>query len=96
MDAALGKCVSFIPQSQTTLSSRAINSDTALYPILKFLKDKYPQVADNSTIKFPEVKEKKNDINLLDNFMAKSFQTPNFINVQSLFSDLKFLIDKSI
>ncbi len=32
------------------------SSDSALYPILRFLKEKYPQVSDKSDVKFPQVK----------------------------------------
>ncbi len=38
------------------MSNSSTVSDSALYPILKFLKDKYPQVADKNTIIFPTVK----------------------------------------
>jgi hypothetical protein len=44
--------------------------------VLKQLKEKYPQVADNSKIKFPEVIEIKNNVNLLDNFPSKSYSDP--------------------
>lgn len=53
-------------------------------------------MADKTSIKFPEVKEKKQDINLLDNFPSKCYSSPNLINVQTLYSDLKFLIDRSL
>lgn len=38
------------------MSEIMVKSDSALYPALKYLKDKYPQVADNSKIAFPAVK----------------------------------------
>lgn len=78
------------------MSLTALASDSALFPILRFLKEKYPQVADKSTIKFPEVKERKNDVNLLDNFPSRCYSSQGFVNVQTLFSDLKFLIDRSV
>lgn len=56
MDAGLNKYSSVYKPSQMNLSVTALASDSALFPILKYLKDKYPQVADNSSIKFPEVK----------------------------------------
>ncbi len=35
-------------------------------------------------------------MNLLANFPSKCYSSPNIINIQTLFDDLKFLIDKSI
>lgn len=56
MDAGLGKYSSVNTPSQINMSVTALASDSALFPILKYLKDKYPQVADNSSVTFPEVK----------------------------------------
>jgi len=53
MDAGLSKYSSFLAFTQLPMSSTALVSDTALFPVLKSLKDKYPQVADKSSIKFP-------------------------------------------
>jgi len=82
--------------TQMPMSYTALASDSALFPILRYLKEKYPQVADKTSIKFPEVKERKNDINLLDNFPSRSYSSQGLINVQTLLSDLKFLIDRSV
>ncbi len=56
LDASLGRYQAFFPLTQLPMAMTALSSDSALFPILRFLKEKYPQVADKSTIKFPEVK----------------------------------------
>ena len=68
-----------------------------MYPVLKELKGKFPQVADNSKVKFPDVKEIKNDVNLLNNIPdAKSFSDPTYINLNTTLFDLEFLINRAI
>lgn len=79
------------------LSYVAFTSDSCLYPVLKELKGKFPQVADNSKVKFPDVKEIKNDVNLLNNIPdAKSFSDPTYINLNTTLFDLEFLINRAI
>jgi hypothetical protein len=56
MDAGLSKYFLISSTSQLQMSIIFLYSDAALYPVLKFLKEKYPQVADKTTITFPTVK----------------------------------------
>ena len=71
------------------LSFVAISSDSCLFPVLKELKGKFPQVADKSKVKFPDVKEIKNDVNLLANIPdCKSFSDPNYLNLNTTLFDL--------
>jgi hypothetical protein len=44
-----------ITQLIIPLSYYGIPSDSCLYAVLKELKAKFPQVADNSKVKFPNV-----------------------------------------
>lgn len=79
------------------LSYVAFSSDAGLYPVLKELKGKFPQVADSSKVKFPDVKEIKNDVNLLANIPdAKSFSDPKYLNLNTTLFDLEFLIERAI
>lgn len=48
IDAGLGKYSLLGVPQQMPLSVVAIQSDSALYPALRFLKEKYPQVADKT------------------------------------------------
>lgn len=79
------------------LSYIAFSSDACLFPALKELKSKFPQVADKSSVKFPDVKELKNDVNLLGNIPnGKSFSDPDYLNLNTTLFDLEFLFDKAI
>lgn len=72
-------------------------ADTSLYSVLKDLKGRFPQVADNSKIVFPKVEERKNDVNLLDNIpKGRSFDDPEYINFNTTLFDLEFLIERAI
>jgi hypothetical protein len=53
LDASFGRYQAFFPITQFAMSLTALASDSALFPTLRFLKEKYPQVADKSAIKFP-------------------------------------------
>lgn len=68
-------------------------SDAALFPLLKTLKEKYPQVADSNSKAFPDVKELKQDANLLTHFKAMYNSDPKFINIATTAIDLKYLFD---
>ena len=76
-----------------SLSYVTMTSDASIYPILKSLKKKYPQVADNNANNFPQVNEIKKDSNLLLNFPSKYLSDLHFYNSSTQLHDLKFLFD---
>lgn len=90
-----GRFSTILDASQLQFSIVTLQSDSALFGAFKLLKERYPQVPDNTEINFPEVKTMKNDCNLLNNFPSKCYSDPGFINIQILASDLKYMIDKA-
>lgn len=79
------------------LSTIGMDSDAALFSVLKGLKSKFPQVADSSKIEFPKVDERKQDVNLLDNIPGKkSFSDPAYMNFNTTLFDIEFLIERAI
>lgn len=94
-DSAIGRFCSILDFSSSPFYNIVYRSDGALFGAFKLLKEKYPQVPDSTDIKFPEVKTMKNDCNLLNNFPSKCYSDSGFLNIQTLYSDLKFMIDQS-
>ncbi len=48
LDAGVGKYESFIIKTQLSMNETAVLSDSSLFPVLRFLKENYPQVADKT------------------------------------------------
>ena len=71
-------------------------SDDALYNLFKTLKRRYPQAVVRGSIKLPQIKTTKTNVNLLDHFPAQSFSDPGNMNYQTVYEDLKFLLKKAI
>lgn len=83
--------------AQHKLSASLTASDYTLYWLLKELKERFPQVADNSSIEFPTVNERKQDVNLLNNIPNKKcFSDPKHMNFNTTLFDIEFLIERAI
>jgi hypothetical protein len=75
------------------LSTVLIHSDSALYPLLEKLQKDYPLVESNDGLTFPEVSNMPSNLNLLTLIPSKSLADLDYLNVQTILDDLKFLID---
>ena len=64
--------------------------------MFKNLNAKYPQTAVKGSLKVPEIQTTKTSVNLLDHFPAKCFSDPKNMNYQTIYEDVRFMLQRAI
>ena len=95
MDSGLGNLNALIEKTRASLIDFSQASDDALFNIFKKLKDRYPQTGETQKIEFPDVQSTKTKENLFGNFKSKCFSDPEYINIQTIYDDVSFLLKKA-
>lgn len=95
LNAGFRKYSSAEEHVQFSLAPLLLNSDSALYFILESLQERYPLVANEDNLTFPEVEEMKSALNLLSLIDSKCYADLDNYNFQTTMDDLKALIDEA-
>ena len=96
VDSGLGNLNALIEKTHSNLYEFIILSDDSLLNLFKKLKNRYPQTGETQKIEFPEVPSTKTKENLFDNFNSKCFSDPDHINIQTIYEDINFLLNKAV